>query len=164
MPAPPEVFFTYMNQATPQLAANPARLHYLNSVHGVYLAPEAAGLAELLALAALNSATALSAEITGRAYGGGVLKLEPREAARLLVPSIATVGEHREELADMLPVARRLLRAGRLSEVRGLVDAAILGPRAVAATCLQGIREAHAVLSERRLERGRSRAPRSGQG
>ena len=61
LPAPPDLFFTYMNQATPQLAANPARLHYLNSVHGLYLTAEAAGLGELLALAALNSAAALSA-------------------------------------------------------------------------------------------------------
>ncbi|MGB7962798.1 MAG: N-6 DNA methylase, partial [Propionicimonas sp.] len=32
LPAPPDLFFTYMNEATPQLAANPARLHYVNSV------------------------------------------------------------------------------------------------------------------------------------
>jgi hypothetical protein len=33
-----------------------------------------------------SSITLLSAEIEGRAYGGGVLKLETKEAERLLVP------------------------------------------------------------------------------
>ncbi len=36
---------------------------------------------ELLPLAFLNSATLFSAEMVGRSYGGGVLKLEPKEAA-----------------------------------------------------------------------------------
>ena len=47
-----------MNEATPQLAANPAGLYYLNSVHGLYLAGDRRDVAELLALAAVNSATA----------------------------------------------------------------------------------------------------------
>lgn len=161
LPAPPDLFFTYMNQATPQLAANPARLHYLNSVHGLYLTPEAAGLAELLALAALNSATALSAEISGRAYGGGILKMEPREAVQLLVPSVTTVREQQHELTALLPVARRLLRAGgRLAEARALVDAVVLNPRVVSPASLESIRDAQAALSGRRLERSKSHGTR----
>jgi len=160
LPAPPDLFFTYMNQATPQLAANPARLHYLNSVHGLYLTPEAAGLAELLALAALNSATALSAEISGRAYGGGILKMEPREAVKLLVPSIETVRAHQQELAHLLPTAKRLLRAGSLIEARTLVDAVLLSPRVVSPASLESIREAQATLSGRRHERAKSRPTR----
>jgi len=159
LPAPPEVFFTYMNEATPQLAANPAGLHYLNSVHGLYLAPAASGLAELLALAALNSATALSAEVTGRAYGGGILKMEPREAAKLLVPSIQTVRAHERELSDLLPAARRLLRAGRLDAARDLVDGVLLTPRAALdPEGLESLREAQSTLRQRRRQRAKSRA------
>lgn len=158
LPAPPDVFFTYMNEATPQLAANPAELHYLNSVHGLYLAPAASGLAELVALAALNSATALSAEVTGRAYGGGVLKMEPREAAKLLVPSIETVRAHQRELSDLLPAARRLLRAGRLDATRDLVDAVLLTARAgLAPAGLESLREAQSTLRQRRRQRAKSR-------
>ena len=92
LPAPPDLFFTYMNQGTPQLAANPGQLRYINSVHGLYLGQELKGLSDVAAVAALNSVTALSAETAGRAYGGGVLKMEPREAAALLVPAPAWSG------------------------------------------------------------------------
>lgn len=161
LPAPPDVFFTYMNEATPQLAANPSGLHYLNSVHGLYLTEGASGLAELVSLAALNSATGLSAEVTGRAYGGGVLKMEPREAARLLVPSIDTVRAHEQELSDQLPVARRLLRAGRLEAARDLVDDVLLTARAgLTPAGLTSLREAQAALRQRRRQRAKSRTTR----
>lgn len=161
LPAPPEVFFTYMNEATPQLAANRAGLHYLNSVHGLYLDPAASALAEVVALAALNSATALSAEVTGRAYGGGVLKMEPREAAKLLVPSIETVRAHQRELSDLLPSARRLLRAGRLGEVRDLVDGVLLTPHAALTPAgLESLRQAQSTLWQRRQQRAKSRSSR----
>jgi len=130
----------------------------LNSVHGLYLGPAASGLAELVALAALNSATALSAEVTGRAYGGGVLKMEPREAAKLLVPSIETVRAHQRELSDLLPAARRLLRAGRLDATRDLVDAVLLTARAgLAPAGLESLREAQSTLRQRRRQRAKSR-------
>ena len=161
LPAPPDVFFTYMNEATPQLAANPSGLHYLNSVHGLYLTEGASGLAELVSLAALNSATGLSAEVTGRAYGGGVLKMEPREAARLLVPSIDKVRAHEQELSDLLPVARRLLRAGRLEAARDLVDDVLLTARAgLTPAGLASLREAQAALRQRRRQRAKSRTTR----
>lgn len=165
LPAPPDLLFTYMNEATPQLAANPARLHYVNSVHGLYLNEADADLAEVLALAALNSATALSAEITGRAYGGGILKMEPREAARLLVPSPATVRHRRADLNDALPAAKRLLRAGSLSQARALVDDILFDPASAMGTeGLDAIREAHRCLSDRRRVRARSRTSTRGAG
>ncbi len=161
LPAPPDLFFTYMNEATPQMAANPARLHYVNSVHGLYLNEDYKDLADVLALAALNSATGLSAEISGRAYGGGILKMEPREAARLLVPSPAAVQHLRDDLTDALPEAKRLLRAGRLPAARELVDGILFDP-ATGSEGLVAIREAHGRLSERRRVRARSRTSNRG--
>ena len=157
LPDPPEMFFTYMNEATPQLATNPAGLHYVNSVHGLYVAHRLAGLAPLLALAALNSATALSAEITGRSYGGGILKLEPREAARLLVPSPETVRNHSAALGEVLPRARLLLEAGRLPEARGMVDDILFASSASPGCDVESIRHSHDVLSRRRRTRAASR-------
>lgn len=162
LPGPPDLFFTYMNQGTPQLAANPDRLHYLNSIHGLYLRPERTGLAELLALAALNSATALSAEVTGRAYGGGILKMEPREAARLLVPSMETVLTHRSALNAVLSKVRGLLREGNLEAARGIVDEIVLGPDTVPDQNLDLIRDAHRTLAGRRHRRSRSDATSRG--
>ncbi len=162
VPDPPELLFTYMNQATPQLAANPAGLRYLNSVHGLYLTAEATDLAEVLALAALNTATGLSAEVTGRAYGGGILKMEPREAARLLVPTVATVRSHEHSLRAALPEARRLLRKGSLGEVQALVDGLLFDRPGIEADAVAAVRSAHGTLSERRRTRARSRTTSRG--
>ena len=75
---------TYMNSEVVNICSNEAHAEYLNSCHGLVLNDDAKGLGmELLPLAFLNSATLFSAEMVGRSYGGGVLKLEPKEAARL---------------------------------------------------------------------------------
>ena len=49
-------------------------------------------------MAMLNSVTLLGAELIDRAYGGGMLKLEPREAARLPLPSPALVESKARDL------------------------------------------------------------------
>ncbi len=46
----------------------------------------------------LNSVTALSAELEGRFYGGGVLELVPSEIERLAVPYIEDMGENIDKL------------------------------------------------------------------
>ncbi|WP_448614480.1 HsdM family class I SAM-dependent methyltransferase [Modestobacter sp. URMC 112] len=128
VPLPPvaDMFFTYMNAHTPQLALNPLGLHHLNSVHGVYLNAHQRDHAANLALASLNSVTTLSAEFVGRAYGGGILKMEPGEAVALMVPSAELVARLAKPLSELRRPARRLLQAGQLSTVIGLVDELVL--------------------------------------
>lgn len=46
----------------------------------------------------LNSVTALSAELEGRFYGGGVLELVPSEIEQLLVPYVRGAGQNIDEL------------------------------------------------------------------
>lgn len=123
---PPDLFFTYMNSETTQLCANPLRLLHLNSLHGLYMTPALRRLAPALALASLNSATMLSAEVVGRSYGGGILKMEPREAARLAVPSPQALAPLAPLLSSAVPRVRAMLRRGDLPAAVSEVDELVL--------------------------------------
>ena len=86
----PDFFLTYMAGLAPNLVKNTAGAACSNALHGVRLRhPIAAG--ELLQ-AWRAPLTQLSCELEGHALGGGMLKLEPREAARVILP---LVGPHR---------------------------------------------------------------------
>ena len=161
LPAKADVLVTYMNDESVCLCANLACVRHLNSVHGLRLADGARRLgAPVLALAAANSVTALGAELVGRSYGGGLLKLEPREAARLPVPSVELAAGCAHALRDFLPAARRLLGAGQRERVRAEVDRILGLEGLVGADGVEQIRNARARLVSRR--RARAGRPKSG--
>ena len=81
------LFLTYMDSERPRLVRNVAKVNHLNSLYGIRLHSEFIDLAKYLPIASLNSITTLGAEMIGRSYGGGMLKLEPREADQLPMPS-----------------------------------------------------------------------------
>jgi hypothetical protein len=156
---PADLLLTYMNADTPRLSTNRAAVHHLNSVHGVYLHPGLRRLgADLLPLVSLSSLTLLGAETVGRAYGGGMLKLEPREADRLPVPAPDLVRELRPKLVEIRGAVTRALAAGRLLDAVQRVDQVLL---------VDGIglpaAEVEVLASARALLAGR-RAARSGSG
>jgi hypothetical protein len=151
------LFLTYMNADTPRLVSNRARAHHLNSVHGVYLRDDLRDDGNnLLPIASLNSATLLGAETVGRAYGGGILKIEPREADHLPVPSVQLVREHKNALSALRGKIAARLRAGRLLDAVALVDEVLL-TRGLGLSWadLNAIRSDHADLTARRIARGR---------
>lgn len=153
---PADLLLTYMNADTPRLSANRVRAHHLNSVHGVYLRPgmRRVGM-DLLPLAALNSMTLLGAETVGRAYGGGMLKLEPKEADLLPVPNKATVEAAAQDLSAARPQMARSLRSGRLADAVRIVDDVLLvGHLGMKRADVKALRDAHAELAARRVARG----------
>lgn len=157
LPVRADLLLTYMNHDTPRLVANSARVAHLNSVHGVTLhaAVRDAGR-ELLPLAALNSVTLLGAELVGRAYGGGMLKLEPGEATRLPLPSPQVVDDAADELRSLRPQLAGHLRGGRLEEAVRRVDA-VLRPRlGLDRAAVAAMRAGRDHLFGRRVARGRS--------
>lgn len=127
LPPVPDAFITYMNSFGPNLCSNAAGVPNLNSCHGIYFHEGVRSLGmELLPIASFNSATLLSAELVGRAYGGGVQKLEPREASRLLVPSVASVASMRDDLLGIAPRFEELLSARDFASALELVDGIVL--------------------------------------
>lgn len=143
---PPALFLTYMSAGFPRLVANEARALSTNSVHGVRLlnGSDPRGLAAGF----YTSLTMLSAELVGRSYGGGVLKLEPTEAERLLVarPSVG----HRDLLGrvDLLVRAREYERALDVVDQAILIEDLGVAPKHVAL-----LRSAAHRLRQRRLSR-----------
>ncbi len=147
----PDLFLTYMSNIAPRLVANEARVTSTNTVHGVFVTDPV--IADVLAVAFLNSATLLSAEIEGRSYGGGVLKLEPREAMKVLLPKMTPALARR--LRELRGEIDALVREGRLDEASAKVDAVVLGKR-VRRSEIEVVRAALASLRARRLARGRT--------
>lgn len=156
--AAPDLFLTYMNADTVRLTTNKAGARHLNSVHGVYLNDEYRDLArELLPLASLNSVTLLSAELAGRSYGGGILKMEPKEADRWWMPSPDLLKKHRTALIEVRPRVQALLQAKNLLKAVSLVDELLLSD----IESLTEIRSDRQDWAQRRTARGKSGGKRS---
>ncbi len=159
--AVPDLFLTYMNADTPRLTTNSARVRHLNSIHGVYLKQDHRQLGQqLLPLASLNTVTLLGAELVGRAYGGGMLKLEPGEADRLPVPAPELVQQVAPQLRRRRPAVLRALRRGQLLTAAALVDEVLLTEGlGITEEQLQHLSEARQMLSDRRSARGATSLP-----
>ncbi|PQE01112.1 SAM-dependent methyltransferase [Mycobacterium sp. EPG1] len=159
---PADLFLTYMNADTPRLTSNRARAHHLNSVHGVYLRDglRTDGM-NLLPVAALNSVTLLGAETVGRAYGGGMLKIEPREADVLPVPAPDLVRRNADGLRQVRPAVAARLREGRLLAAVELVDEVLLlATSTLTERQLRALRRDHSALTARRIARGKANGGR----
>jgi hypothetical protein len=97
-------------------------------MHGLRLAKDAPKISrDALPLLSLNSVTMLGAELYGRSYGGGILKMEPREAASLPVPSPEVLGRAWEILRKDRAILNRQLCNGEWSKVVDRVDDVLLG-------------------------------------
>lgn len=139
----PHAFLPYMNHHAPRLLVNRPRAWSTNLLHGVRLRPGAPDVRALSA-AMLSATVMLSAEIEGRAYGGGVLKLETKEAERLYVPCFDATTE--EKLVRAFHELDRLLSAGELETASANVDA-------ILDLDYERYRSAYDVFRQRRLQR-----------
>jgi adenine-specific DNA-methyltransferase len=154
--AAPDLLLTCMNADTARLTTNSAGARHLNSIHGVYLHDELRALGrDVLPVASLNTMTLLSAEIVGRSYGGGILKIEPREADRWWMPSPAILTEHRLALAAIKPRVQRHLQRKDLPSAVALVDTVLFEGR-LSSVEVEALRADHKALTSRRTVRGRS--------
>lgn len=150
-----DLLLTCMNADTPRLTSNDAGARHLNSVHGVYLNRKYRELGrELLPLASLNSVTLLHAELVGRAYGGGILKIEPKEADMWAMPSPEVVLACADALRKIKQHVADSLLDGRLFDAVARVDQVIFAScNGLPASQLERIRRARTELSNRRTLR-----------
>jgi hypothetical protein len=143
----PDAFLPYMTHLGPRLIVNDVGAWSSNLLHGVtlgLLAPPVRALAAAVA----SSITLLSAEIEGRAYGGGVLKLETKEAERLLVPAVSP--SQIEQLEAAFPEIDRLIRVRDVETAAKVADGALDIDH-------ERIWAAYVTFRSRRLGRGRAR-------
>jgi hypothetical protein len=132
---PPELLLTAMAGGPPRLALPCNPVAASNTLHGVWrLSATPAASAAALALAALSSLTELSAELEGHALGGGLLKLEPSEALRLVLPlpdpgapaAAGPAGLPPGGVEALLIDADARLRRGDTAGARAVADGALL--------------------------------------
>jgi len=149
----PDAFLTYMSGAVPKLVANIAGVVAPNSLHIVRIRPDASMTGERLATLWQNSLTRLSAEIEGHAMGGGMLKLEPKEAANVLLPLVKGYG-----IPSLARELDRVYRQRGGEDARRLADKEILIKRlGLSQSDCRLLRKAAESLVSRRYRKGSRR-------
>jgi hypothetical protein len=101
----PDYFLTYMSGLEASLVRNDAGCVCTNSVHAMFIRdPKGATRLNKVWDSPIMK---LSCELEGHPLGGGMLKLEPREAGRIVVPSLRRAFERSEQVTEAINVARR---------------------------------------------------------
>jgi SAM-dependent methyltransferase len=150
----PDAFLTYMSDHVPRLILNRIGATCSNNLLAVRLDDVPPRLRPVFVAAFYNSATLLSAERIGRRYGGGVLKLEPSEADRIVVPG-SVLKAFAEKPETWLDTVDSLLRSRRYEELTAFMDKDVLG-----AVCGLSTNEIDAIrqsCARRRLARKQAR-------
>jgi adenine-specific DNA-methyltransferase len=125
--AVPDLFFTYMSHRFPRLINNTSGATFVNSMHGLRLGDDLPSVARsALPLLLLNSASMLGAEVMGRSYGGGILKMEPREAALLPILSPGDLEKAWKQIEPKAPNLDAALKRGGWRVVNAEMDQVVL--------------------------------------
>ncbi|MFM9876854.1 MAG: class I SAM-dependent DNA methyltransferase [Rhodoglobus sp.] len=158
---PSDLFVSYMSGSTPRIVSNRARVLNLNSVHGLRVAPSLRPLAQMaLPVMAMSSVSLLSAELVGRTYGGGILKLEPTEAARWLVPRAESMKLMMSRQSALLSRGRYLLSRGDTAGCTAIADEILMNEPGSLLThdVLRAIQNARNSMVKRRATRAASKS------
>ena len=102
----PDGFLTYMSGDVPRLVANDARVVAPNTLHILRLHAETQIHCDGIAALWRTSLARMSAEVEGHALGGGMLKVEPGEAERVMLPFVAKNGSLEALAVELDQIAR----------------------------------------------------------
>lgn len=118
---PPDAFLSCMTGETTRLVLNRTEAVCTNTILAVSFQ---SGFDDTrrtaYAVGTLSTVAQLSAELEGRVSGGGLLKLEPLDARRLIIPPVNLAEKDQIHLDT-------LCRAGRWNDARLFVDDRLLG-------------------------------------
>ena len=115
----PDAFATCTRMGAPLLVLNRAGCQCTNALHAMYLHRRNDASLSAIAVGFLTSAVSVWAELHGRRYGGGVLKMEPGTLNRTPVPMVQNAEAAFDEL-------NKLIRDGQETEARKRADDLIL--------------------------------------
>ncbi|MCE2432148.1 MAG: N-6 DNA methylase [Candidatus Latescibacteria bacterium] len=140
----PDAFATCTRMGAPLLVLNEAGCRCTNALHAMYWHCRSDALPPAIAVGFLTSAVSVWAELHGRRYGGGVLKMEPGTLNRTPVPIVQSAEDAFDEL-------NKLIRNGREAEARKRADDLVLGDQlGLPKKDIQRLQQAHAQLMTQR--------------
>ena len=119
IPPPPNAFATCARAGSPLLVLNRGGCQNSNAVHSLTWKGDVGVAPEAAAVGFLTSAVSVWAELCGRRYGGGVLKIEPGTLKKIPVPLV-------EGSEDVFRDLDLLIRRGQEEKARRAADARVL--------------------------------------
>jgi adenine-specific DNA methylase len=137
-----EAFLAYMGSQPPRLVLNRTLATCTNSIHRITWREHAP--VEAAVIASWTSFAALSGELVGRHYGGGVLKLEIHEARKIMLPIVAKADGR---LSEMNSISRRF---GVIRTIQFADDLVLRQGLGLNSAEIAEIRKAAVALRERR--------------
>lgn len=145
LPPRPDAFVTSTRIASPLLVLNRTSYRCTNTLYSVRLNPRNPVSPECIALGFLTTFVALWAELNGRRYGGGVLKLDLGTLAELPVPIVP-------DCTHAFVDANRALRDGDEDRARQIADNAVLRiGLGISEAAIRNMRRAHRDLVRQRI-------------
>lgn len=142
----PSAFLTSMSGERPFVVVNDANVVASNSLH-ILRERDPDVYPRSIAFSWLSSISALSIELEGHALGGGMLKLEPREAENVVVVDVGLVSKRDFNRLD------RLVRCGQYDESVDFVDAYLRERCGVDERLIVAARTATRELRRRRVKK-----------
>lgn len=137
----PQLFLLKRSHYVPKLVLNETNALNTDTAYRVSTKVKAADFA----FSFYNSLTAISAELEGRSYGGGVLELVPSEIRRLLVPLVKVSQK------DLDALDKKLINQEPNAEVLKEQDNIVLSAIGLTKTEIRTIQNARLKLQSRRL-------------
>jgi hypothetical protein len=147
----PDAFFPYVLQQGPSLIINVAKTTCTNSVHRLFFKKNLSLIEmRLAAISMLTSYSQLSAEVEGRTYGVGALKLEPSDAKRIkmILPRRFSM----QEVKSTFKQIDDLTRSGKAYEATEVADSFVMGRSASSKRILAALKRALQECRKRRYE------------